>query len=145
MNRHIRLLLLIIFAMLLPSSVFTGCFALSDHDDRNRSSYEDGYEDGYIRGKEDNFSDAYDTGYYDGYKDKEKELSDDRYRSKDILEILGEAEWYARDNGGWTAYEAAQNIALYLDGDPDVTKQEYDESVLALYYFYEYFEQHEFE
>ena len=111
--------------------------------------YDQGYEDGYAE------------GLYDGHLEKELELYDDRFESgydigheegyytgyddgyeeaRLVIEIAGD---HARDQTGWSVYEAWNNIGIYHDGvDPDgyelPTEEEYRQSVETLVIFCEY-------
>lgn len=106
----------------------------------NSKTYEDGYNDGYNDGysyaeyemrylAEEKFSDGYEIGCDEGY--------DDVYGA--ILDAMD----YAREQTGWSVYEAWNNIGIYNDGvDPFgyalPTEEEYQQSIETLVLFCEY-------
>lgn len=111
--------------------------------------YEQGYEDGYAEGFaaghleaelelydkrfEAGHDVAYDDGYYEGH--------DDGYDEARL--IIDMASEHAREQTGWSVYEAWNNIAIYHDGvDPHghelPTEEEYRQSVETLVLFCEY-------
>lgn len=56
-------------------------------------------------------------------------------------EIIEHAEYYARQQTGWSVYEAIQEIGVingHVQGDSNLTKSEYKEVVDTLYFFYEH-------
>ena len=103
-------------------------------------TYEDGYEDGYVDGyldaefemeylADEEFHEGYDIGYDDGHDD--------------VYYVIEEAEDYARNQTGWSVYEAWNNISIYNDGvDPYgytlPTEEEYLQSIETLVIFCEY-------
>lgn len=124
------------FIAILASALLLMCLLSCSY----RGTYDDGYEDGYDEGYFDamiKFEDYYDRGYGNGYN----EGSDDR--EYDIRNSLEAAEDYARDQTGWSVYEAWNSIMIYHDGyDPDgfplPTKEEYRQCVETLVLFCEY-------
>lgn len=117
--------------------LLSGCSSQDAYDD----GYDDGYDAGWEAAIEGSMSDFYWEGYYDGQEDFQNKTDLDYAETQELWEILEEAEWYAREHGEWSAYEAAENIAAYLDGDPSVSKQDLNESAWVLYCFFEYLEQ----
>lgn len=107
--------------------------------------YQEGYDAGYIDGSTDtrlkmeddsNIGYAYGNseGYWEGYNDAKSEYTQ---------EIIEEAEDYARDQTGWSVYEAWNSICIYHAGvDPNglslPTEEEYRQCVETLVYFCEY-------
>ena len=100
--------------------------------------YEQGFDDGFSAGieycEEERYAD-YEDRYNDGYEDGYEWGRDSR---TPYWLILDEAYSYARDRSEWSVYEAAENVSLFLDGDPGVTEEEYEQSVLTLLHFYNY-------
>lgn len=132
------------FALCLIISIsLAGCFS-----DYNADSYNSGFDEGFYRGQEEAYEEGYDAGYYwgyeEGYQSAVYDIEEEKEYISRIQEAVEEASWYAMERGSWSAYEAAQNVALYLDGDPSVTQKEFEESAKALALFYEYFEQQKY-
>lgn len=125
-----KYLIVVVSVLLLLS--FSACSEPPDYDD--------GWDDGYDAG--------YDAGFFKGYDTAEDEIggSDDDWEygrdyedsSTSIWEIEEAASWYAQKKTGLSAYEAAQEVGMYLDGDSSVSKADYDNAVETLLYFYEY-------
>lgn len=108
--------------------------------------YDQGFDDGFSAGieyceeeryadYEDRYNDGYKEGYEEGHKNGYEWGRDSR---TPYWLILDEAYGYARDRSEWSVYEAAENVSLFLDGDPGVTEEEYEQSVLTLLYFYDF-------
>ena len=117
--------------------VLSGCSFKDAYDE----GYDEGYDSGWEAAVENVLSDSYWEGYADGQEDLQNRMDLDYSETKELWEILEEAEWYARERGEWFAYEAAENIAAYLDGDTSVSKNDFEESAWVLYCFFEYLEQ----
>lgn len=92
--------------------------------------YKEGFDDGFSAGVEyceEQHAEIYEEGYEMG-----------RETRTPYWIILDEAYAYAEDRSEWSVYEAAQNISLFLDGEPGVTEEEYEESVVTLLHFYSF-------
>lgn len=90
---------------------------------------EERFEKGYDVG----FSEGYDFGYEDC-----QAVYESRYTA---------ALDYAKEEGGWSVYEACTNVLIYMDGyAPEgcefPTWEEYQDSIITLAYFAEYLESH---
>lgn len=131
-----------VFCLIVTMSL-ASCFS-----DYNADSYNSGFSEGFYRGQEEAYEEGYDAGYYygyeEGYQSAVYNLEEGKEYIVSIQEAVEEASWYALEKEGWSAYEAAQNVALYLDGDPSVTSEEFEESARALLLFYDYFEQEKY-
>ena len=113
--------------------------------------YDQGYEDGYAEGLADGrveaelelYDNRFEAGYDIGYDDGYYEGHDDGYDEARL--IIDMASEHAREQTGWSVYEARNNIAIYHDGvDPHghelPTEEEYRQSVETLVLFCEFIE-----
>lgn len=101
--------------------------------------YDDGFEDGYSEGRwdallehEDDYIRGYEEGYDEGYDDSKIEFA---------LNLIEEAESYARNKTGYSVYEAWNDILIYQDrpeGFEVPTEEEYIQCVETLVYFCAY-------
>lgn len=122
---------IVIIAVLIALCSLSAC-DIETYDD----GYEDGYSDGYSDAEfemeylmEEEFLDGYDIGYDDGYGE--------------VFNAIEDAADYARDQTGWSVYEAWSNISLYQEGvhpyGYDIpTEEEYLQSIETLVLFCEY-------
>jgi hypothetical protein len=126
--------------------VAAGCFW-----DYSSDSYSAGYDEGYSYGQEEAYREGYDAGYYDGYEEGRhtgldigyEEGLEDSEKADDLASEIEAAYDYAREQTGWSVYEAWNNIGLYHDvydsnGHPLPTYEEYMQSIETLVYFCEY-------
>ena len=126
-------------AVFLLSSVF---FLLSCGQVK---TYDDGFEDGYSEGRldavlefQDDYARGYEDGYSEGYDDSKIEFA---------LNLIEEAEDYAKDRTGYTLYEAWNDILIYNDrpdGFDIPTEKEYRLCVETLVYFCAYLDDADF-
>lgn len=103
-------------------------------------TYQDGYEAGYTDGYaeahqkceylcEEEFFEGYEMGYDDG--------------GDDVRVAIDDALDYAREQTGWSVYEAWSNISIYNDGVHPYgyaipTEEEYRQSIETLVIFCKY-------
>lgn len=120
----------ILLAVVVLITMLTSCgYTQSDLEDARK----DGYSDGYVNGYETGYDDGFEIGYDFCYEEYNDEM-------KYELEC---AQSLAREETGWSVYEAWNNILIYNDGiDPygnDLpTDEEYRQSIETLVVFCEY-------
>lgn len=142
MKRFISILVLLSFAICLLSCNYKGAY---------EDGYADGYSDGYLDTEsemqylmEEEFLDGYDIGYDDGF------IEGYDYAKTDFaLRAIEDAEEYARNQTGWSVYEAWNNISIYQDGVHPYgyelpTEEEYNQSIDTLVYFCQYLDSVDF-
>lgn len=129
------------FMAILASATLFICLLSCSH----RGTYDDGYEDGYNDGysdaefemeylMEEEFFDGYDIGFDDGY-----DIGfDDGYG--EVYNAIEDASDYAREQTGWSVYEAWSNISIYKEGVHPYgyglpTEEEYLQSIETLVLF----------
>lgn len=124
----------------------------------SKLNYSVGFEAGLYSGYEDGFNEGYSSGklegYLEGYDEAKKQYEIDPYdeyfygysdTSIKIIQYLEEEAWhYAHEKGGWNPEEAMLNVKSYINNKPDkfgnyCTKEDFLDSVMSLYYYYEFF------
>lgn len=103
-----------------------------NHEGTYSGGYEDGYNDaefeiGYLM--EEEFLKGYEAGYDDGYDE--------------VYDAISKATDYAREQTGWSVYEAWCNISIYQEGVHPYgyelpTEEEYLQSIETLVLFCEH-------
>lgn len=120
--------------------VFVLCSCRYGNEPDEAGIFSDGYSIGYDEGWQKGYDAAVDD--YHAYDSLDAAGSSHSYGEADtpIWEIVENASWYASGKTGWSAYEAAQIVSLYLENDPSVTQTEFLEAAETLKYFYDYIE-----
>ena len=132
---------IIIVALLLIAILCSSCaLFIPENNENDDNSYSEAYNEGYDRGYVEGFDNGIDIGFDDGY---ERGITEG-WRD-DNIEDVGEyfacdASDYVRDRCDFHPLdEAIYIIDDYKNGDPTVTREEYDEAVRSIVVFCEYF------
>ena len=124
----------ILVALFLAVCLLTSCGYNNTYENGYADGYNDGYSDAELNAQytlDEAFSNGFDTGYDEGYDE--------------VRDAIDKAADYAREQTGWSVYEAYCNISIYNDGvHPNgyalPTEEEYLESIDTLVYFCEHLE-----